>query len=235
MSRITKNSSSKRNVIGVNTFLQTKFDWYQELRIRRSHRIATTLISALALTSIFYVPSATSAASIQKVAKTSPIESTKVTTTGTSGTNGPLSGKVSGTTKTAVKNGTIGPVNGTKASTQSTDVVVIHSSTPTGNGGTKTSTKVVEGPSGPAGIQGPAGIPGIPGIPGLNGTDGITPTISVGTVTAGSTPAVVKDPKSTQSNAILNFVLPEPVVSAGGGGGAGAPGAPGAPGSPLTP
>lgn len=77
---------------------------------------------------------------------------------------------------------------------------------PQGPAGTTGATGGVgpQGATGPAGPQGPAGTNGTNG---QNGADATNPAFSIGTVTAGTTPAVTLT--GVYPNLVLNFVLPQ--------------------------
>lgn len=70
----------------------------------------------------------------------------------------------------------------------------------------------VQGPQGPTGPAGPAGVPGAPGPTGATGptgaagADGTSDTITIGTVTVGSPPAVID--RTGGPNHVLDFVFP---------------------------
>ena len=62
------------------------------------------------------------------------------------------------------------------------------------------------GPTGPQGPQGDAGPQGLQGETGPQGPAGVTPSVSVGTVSAGDTAAVTANP--TDTGIALDFVVP---------------------------
>ncbi|SFB10826.1 collagen-like protein [Selenomonas ruminantium] len=75
-----------------------------------------------------------------------------------------------------------------------------------------------QGPQGEQGIQGVPGEKGADGATGAKGADGKAATVKIGTVTEGDTPSVINS--GTDTDAVLDFVLPKGASGSSSGGAA---------------